>query len=89
MATKLADLKLTTGLLIELNQCGYETAQDLAAMRSAEILRLPGDGRGQLSTRLLLLLAGILENGMSTCKGPHLRYVAAAGDPVGGRVQGT
>ncbi|WP_271894268.1 hypothetical protein [Candidatus Phyllobacterium onerii] len=41
MVTKLAELKLSKGLLIELTQCGYETAEDLADKPAAEALCIP------------------------------------------------
>ncbi|MGN7883613.1 hypothetical protein [Ensifer sp. 22460] len=44
MTTKLADLKLKPWLLTELNQLGYETAEDLKDVPGAELLRIPGMG---------------------------------------------
>lgn len=44
MTTKLSDLKLRPWLLQELNILGYETAEDLKDVPSAELLRIPGLG---------------------------------------------
>ncbi|MDK4706601.1 hypothetical protein PH562_30475 [Rhizobium sp. CNPSo 4062] len=44
MTTNLKDLKLRPSLLTELNQLGYETAEDMSSISSAELLRIPGMG---------------------------------------------
>lgn len=44
MTTKLEDLNLMPWLLAELHQLGYETAEDLKDVPSAELLRIPGLG---------------------------------------------
>ena len=44
MTTNLKDLKLRPSLLAELNQLGYETAEDMSPISTAELLRIPGMG---------------------------------------------
>jgi len=44
MTINLKDLKLRPSLLAELNQLGYETAEDMSSISSAELLRIPGMG---------------------------------------------
>jgi hypothetical protein len=42
MDKKLADLKLRSSLLRELNQTGYEVVGDVQHLPTAELLRIPG-----------------------------------------------
>ncbi|WP_132411869.1 hypothetical protein [Neorhizobium sp. S3-V5DH] len=44
MATNLSDLRIKPSLLAELKQLGFERAEDLQHLPSAEILRIPGMG---------------------------------------------
>lgn len=82
MAAKLADLKLREGLLTELQQCGYEAAEDLADKPVVEMLRIPGIGGACFRK-----IAAALGRHPRKWNGHRIGFPlkkSAAGHPVGG-----